>query len=123
MERDEARRSMPEPRDEWIEGDRGTTDRAPSSRGHATHDDRSLGDPGSPPEMLGRYVVLGTLGHGGMGTVLSAFDRSLDRRVALKVLHDELGRRRAARLRREAQALAQLSHPNVVQVYEVGESE
>jgi tetratricopeptide (TPR) repeat protein len=71
----------------------------------------------------GRYVVLDTLGQGGMGTVLRAFDRSLDRQVALKLLHGALDDRHAVRLRREAQALAKLSHPNVVQVYEVGELE
>ena len=72
---------------------------------------------------MGRYVVRGTLGEGGMGTVLEAVDPGLDRRVALKVLHRELDERHTMRLRREAQALAKLSHPNVVQVYEVGEVE
>jgi tetratricopeptide (TPR) repeat protein/tRNA A-37 threonylcarbamoyl transferase component Bud32 len=74
-------------------------------------------------QRLGRYVLLGTLGQGGMGTVLEAFDRTLDRRVAVKVLHRELGERQRQRLVREAQAMAKLSHPNVVQVYEVGEAE
>jgi len=73
------------------------------------------------PQMLGRYVVLGKLGRGGMGTVLEAFDRTLDRRVAIKVLHDELDDKQTKRLLREAQAMAKLSHPNVVQVYEAGE--
>ncbi|MEM7151345.1 MAG: serine/threonine-protein kinase [Myxococcota bacterium] len=77
------------------------------------------GDIGST---LGRYVVLGTLGKGGMGTVYKAFDPSLDRQVAVKVLRRRDGQgRHTKRLMREAQALAQLSHPNVVQVYEVGE--
>ncbi|MEM9462745.1 MAG: serine/threonine-protein kinase [Myxococcota bacterium] len=70
------------------------------------------------PQQLGRYVVLGTLGKGGMGTVLEAFDRTLDRKVAVKVLHQELDKKHAARLLREAQAMAKLSHPNVVQVYD-----
>jgi len=74
-------------------------------------------------QSLGSYVVLGTLGRGAMGTVLEAFDRALDRRVAVKVLHRELSERHRARLIREAQALAKISHPNVVQVYEVGEGE
>jgi tRNA A-37 threonylcarbamoyl transferase component Bud32/tetratricopeptide (TPR) repeat protein len=74
-------------------------------------------------ERLGRYVVLGELGHGGMGVVLEAFDRTLDRRVALKVLHRDLDVAHTKRLLREAQALAKLSHPNVVQVYEVGEAD
>ncbi|MCX4244543.1 serine/threonine-protein kinase [Paraliomyxa miuraensis] len=70
---------------------------------------------------FGRYVILGTLGRGGMGTVLEAFDPTLDRRVALKLLHRDLAKHDTQRLVREAQALARLSHPNVVQVYEVGE--
>ncbi|MBL4683430.1 MAG: serine/threonine protein kinase, partial [Nannocystaceae bacterium] len=74
-------------------------------------------------EKAGRYVVLGVLGSGGMGTVLKAFDRSLDRPVALKVLHRELDEEHTMRLLREAQAMAKLSHPNVVQVYEVAEVE
>jgi len=75
------------------------------------------------PRKLGRYVVLDVLGQGAMGVVLRAYDRELDRPVALKVLHQGLVERHAQRLRREAQALAKLSHPNVVQVYEVGEVE
>jgi len=74
-------------------------------------------------QRLGRYVVVGTLGRGAMGTVLEAFDAALDRRVAVKVLHRVLGERHRARLIGEAQALAKLSHPNVVHVYEVGEAE
>ncbi|HWB73710.1 MAG TPA: serine/threonine-protein kinase [Nannocystaceae bacterium] len=71
---------------------------------------------------LGRYVLLDRLGAGGMGVVYAAFDPELDRRVALKVLrvggeHASEGR---ARLLREAQALARVSHPNVVVVHDVG---
>ncbi|MCB9712274.1 MAG: serine/threonine protein kinase [Myxococcales bacterium] len=68
---------------------------------------------------LGRYLVLGELGSGAMGRVLKAYDETLDRTVALKLLHREAAEQNAERLRREAQALAKLSHPNVVQVYEV----
>jgi eukaryotic-like serine/threonine-protein kinase len=77
----------------------------------------------APEQRLGRYVLLGTLGRGGMGMVLEAFDRTLDRRVAVKVLHRQLDERQRRRLVREAQALAKLSHPNVVQVYDVGEAD
>ncbi|MEM9461111.1 MAG: tetratricopeptide repeat protein [Myxococcota bacterium] len=70
---------------------------------------------------LGRYLLIGELGSGGMGTVLKAYDESLDRAVAIKLLHSEAAERHTERLRREAQALAKLSHPNVVQVYEVGQ--
>jgi tetratricopeptide (TPR) repeat protein/predicted Ser/Thr protein kinase len=69
---------------------------------------------------FGRYLVLGTLGRGGMGVVVEAHDEELDRTVAIKVLHREATRRHQTRLLREAQALARLSHPNVVQVYDIG---
>jgi tetratricopeptide (TPR) repeat protein/predicted Ser/Thr protein kinase len=67
------------------------------------------------------YVLLQRVGEGGMGVVYAAYDQMLDRKVAIKLLR--VGTRGAARLLREAQALARLSHPNVVQVYEVGEFE
>jgi predicted Ser/Thr protein kinase len=71
---------------------------------------------------LGRYVVTGCVGAGGMGVVYSARDPDLDRRVALKVLRPELSveTNSRARLLREARAMAQLSHPNVVPIYDVG---
>ncbi|MCA9688861.1 MAG: serine/threonine protein kinase, partial [Myxococcales bacterium] len=58
-----------------------------------------------------------------MGVVYAAYDEQLDRKVALKLLRSDLSRdeRGRARMQREAQALARLSHPNVVQVHEVGE--
>jgi hypothetical protein len=75
-------------------------------------------------ERLGRFRVLGKLGEGGMGVVLSAHDEQLDRQVALKLLtrrrHDAVAHER---LIREARSLARLSHPNIVAVHEVGESE
>ncbi|MEM9454418.1 MAG: serine/threonine-protein kinase [Myxococcota bacterium] len=72
---------------------------------------------------LGRYLVMGMLGRGGMGTVLEAYDESLERSVAVKLLHSGTTAQEAQRLRREALALARLSHPNVVQVYEVGQAD
>ncbi|MEM7160124.1 MAG: tetratricopeptide repeat protein [Myxococcota bacterium] len=80
-------------------------------------------DPLSFPAKIGRFAVLGPLGSGGMGVVLAAYDEALDRRIALKVLHraSSGGHDRRHSLRREAKALARLSHPNVVQVFEVGE--
>lgn len=69
---------------------------------------------------LGRYVLLHPLGMGAMGTVYAAHDPRLGRTVAVKLLRDVSANARA-RMRREAEALARLSHPHVVQVYDVGE--
>jgi predicted Ser/Thr protein kinase len=72
---------------------------------------------------VGRFMVLHRLGEGGMGVVYAAYDDVLDRKVAIKLIYpreDDEGHT-ALRLRREAQAMARLSHPNVVQVFEVGE--
>ena len=69
---------------------------------------------------VGRFVVLEKVGEGAMGVVYAAFDPQLDRRVALKLLTADRAR---DRLLREARAMAKLSHPNVVTVFEVGEYE
>lgn len=74
---------------------------------------------------VGRYVVVDRLGAGGMGIVYKAYDPELDRHIALKLLtvRKKSGRdseRARDRLLREAQALAQLSHPNVIAAYDVG---
>lgn len=73
------------------------------------------------PHRVGRFVVLGPLGRGGMGSVQRAFDEVLERQVAIKIMHRRSGGRDDERVLREAQALARLSHPNVVQVYDVGQ--
>jgi serine/threonine protein kinase/tetratricopeptide (TPR) repeat protein len=73
------------------------------------------------PGRVGRYVILRRIGEGGMGVVLEAFDPELDRRVAIKLLQPtRVGSRASQRLLREAQVMARLSHPNVVQVYDAG---
>jgi tetratricopeptide (TPR) repeat protein len=73
---------------------------------------------------VGRYLVLERLGAGGMGVVYSAYDPELDRRVALKLLREKaLGldaEKARAHLLHEAQAMARVSHPNVIAVYDVG---
>ncbi len=76
-----------------------------------------------PNVTIGRYRVLRVLGVGGMGVVYEAHDPELDRKVAIKVLHadaTESGETASRRLRREAQAMAKLSHPNLVPVFDVG---
>ncbi len=71
-------------------------------------------------QLVGRYIVLGTIGKGAMGVVLRAYDPQLDRRVALKLVRRTGDHRSRARLVREAQTLAKLSHANVVTVFDVG---
>ncbi len=75
---------------------------------------------------IGRFQILQRLGEGGMGTVYAAYDEQLDRKVAVKVLREETARGSTtgrARLLREAQAMARLSHPNIVAVHEAGEAD
>jgi serine/threonine protein kinase len=71
-------------------------------------------------DAVGRYWIQGPLGEGGMGVVYLASDPELGRRVAIKLLRPGGGADARARLLREARAVAQLSHPHVIQVYEVG---
>jgi tetratricopeptide (TPR) repeat protein len=87
-----------------------------------------VGDPAGPrarpddPARLGRFIILSAVGAGGMGVVYAAYDPRLDRKVALKVLRPVVAEdEKSGRVLREAQAMARLSHPNAVQVYEVGE--
>jgi serine/threonine protein kinase/tetratricopeptide (TPR) repeat protein len=139
---DERRTAVPEERRTHVADERRTL--VKDDRRTVVKDDRrtvNLGEenaPGPAPRTrpheaptlgrgtpLDRYVVLDPLGEGGMGMVYAAYDSVLDRKVALKLLPpDDLeggpdvssGR---ARLLREAQAMARLSHPNVVAVYDV----
>ena len=80
-------------------------------------------DAGSIPDRLGGYRVLRLLGCGAMGTVYEAKQISLDRLVALKTIRGQLAENPAslARFTREAYAAAQLTHHNVVQIYDFGE--
>ncbi|HEX8793937.1 MAG TPA: protein kinase, partial [Polyangiaceae bacterium] len=88
--------------------------------------------PGDPEDLLpgtrvDRYLVLKMIGRGGMGVVYMAYDEELDRRIALKLLaphaRGDEASSGAQRLLREAQALARLSHPNVVSVFDAGSFE
>jgi len=76
-----------------------------------------------PGTKLGSYEIQSPLGAGGMGEVYRATDTKLGRDIALKVLPAEMARdpERLARFRREAKALAQLDHPNIVTIYSVEE--
>ena len=92
-----------------------TQDGAPA--GHAEPEPPGAGT------RVGRYVLLDPLGSGGMAVVHLAYDPKLRRNVAIKLMRTRRGREEAqdkARLVREAQALAQVSHPHLVQVHDVG---
>ena len=90
---------------------------------------RPLAAIGRPPasrlpagSRVGRYQILDRVGRGGMGEVYAAYHPDLDRRIALKVVHESGAGSadRQARLLREARAIARLSHPNVVAVHDAG---
>ncbi|PRQ10019.1 WD40 repeat domain-containing serine/threonine protein kinase [Enhygromyxa salina] len=84
-----------------------------SSRGRVDYSD--------DPSRIDRFVILRRIGEGGMGVVYAGYDNELERRLAIKLVHVTRARGDSqARIRREAQAMARLSHPNVVHVYEVG---
>ena len=106
-----------------------------SSNGHRSDGSQSVDEtgtvnvsaPSAIPEggtvvgaTVSRYVVLEEVGRGGMGRVLRAYDPKLQREVALKEVHaDQLDAEATSRLVAEARAMAKLSHPNVVAVYDV----
>lgn len=79
----------------------------------------------SEPTRIGRFPLIRRLGAGGMGAVYAAYDELLDRKVALKIMHPQrsgsIGQRQRTLV--EARALARVTHPSVVTVYEVGEAD
>jgi serine/threonine-protein kinase len=82
-------------------------------------------EPGADYREVGRYLIKGRLGRGGMATVFRAHDPSIGRDVAIKFLHASLCEDEDSRLRflREARAAGGLSHPHIVIVHDVGEIE
>lgn len=96
-----------------------STFKVPPVGEHATH--AAL----EPGERVGRFIVRERLGAGGMGEVFAAYDPDLDREIALKLLRADAfaGHEKSeaqSRLLREAQAVARVSHPNVIAVHDVG---
>jgi len=80
--------------------------------------------PANAPHFIGGYEVLEVLGRGGMGVVYKAHQPSLKRIVALKMIHEASADPQGlTRFRTEAEAVAQLQHPAIVQIHEIGESE
>ena len=80
---------------------------------------------GLPFAALGHFQIIGRIGHGGMGDVYKGYEEALDRTVAIKVLPSELAREEdfVRRFRAEATAVAQITHPNVVQIFSIGEDQ
>jgi serine/threonine-protein kinase len=91
----------------------------------STEHDYALGKSEALGPRIPGYRILGVLGRGGMGLVYSAHHLALDRRVALKVVlgGDHASDEQRVRFLTEARAVAQLLHPNIVQIYEIGETE
>lgn len=89
--------------------------------------DAQRGSPASSrsplPATISRYLVIEELGAGAMGVVLRAYDPRLRREVALKLLQRREDAKAEARMLREAQSMAQLSHPNVVGIYDAETTE
>ncbi|MCH9687729.1 MAG: serine/threonine protein kinase, partial [Deltaproteobacteria bacterium] len=120
----QTRRLTSDPSDASLESDTPPDDAAIQRQRETGTRQRSFASPATAMR-IGRFMVLEPLGRGGMGMVYAAYDDKLDRKVAIKVLladdlPDDSDR---LRLQREAQALARLSHPNVVTVHEVGDSD
>ena len=79
------------------------------------------------PKKIGKYLVEGILGRGGMGIVYKCYDNAIDRRVAVKAItksnHDSEDLKYAIeRFRHEAKAVGRLMHPNIVQIYDYAEA-
>lgn len=74
---------------------------------------------------IGKYEIRSKIGEGGMGEVYSALDRELERNVAIKLLPSEFtnDNERKTRFRHEARAVSALNHPNILTIYDIGESD
>ena len=102
-----------------------TDDTVVDPRAHATQP--AFDDVDGPlPAKIGRHRVIDRIGAGGMGVVFAAFDPELDRKIAIKLVRGmraegAMATQARARMKREAQAMAKLNHPNVITVYDVGE--
>src|SRR6266567_1557635 len=76
-----------------------------------------------PNQIKGRYEIRELLGEGGMGVVYNAYDKVVKRRVALKTLRDSPSRMALDLFYKECDVLASMSHPNIVEIFDIGEFE
>ena len=78
-----------------------------------------------PGQMLGAYRIINQVGQGGMATVYKAYQPSMDRNVAVKVLPRQLAESKefVARFQQEARTIARLEHPHILPVFDYGESD
>ncbi len=104
-------------------GEKPTTPLSPPSPRSATPE-LTAPHPEALRSLFPQLEILGLIGYGGMGAVYRARQRGLDRVVALKILPQQLSKDRgfAERFAREARALARLNHPNIVDVYDLGQA-
>lgn len=77
----------------------------------------------APGQIAGRYEIRQTLGRGGMGVVYKAWDPVLRREVALKTIRDMASETSLQLFRKECDVLASISHPNIVEIFDIGELE
>ena len=90
---------------------------------HSPREDTQESQTDDQLDTIGKYQIIGELGEGGMGIVYRAKDPTLNRIVALKILHNEFSCHRSLLLRfsEEAQVVAQLQHPNIIPLYDYGQ--
>jgi eukaryotic-like serine/threonine-protein kinase len=111
--------------DTWFPSSRAESAESPAALASADTMD-AVGDspaqarPPGQPFRIGRHTIVERLGAGGMGIVYAAYDPELDRRIAIKLIRGSASPTASRRLQREAQAMAQVSHPNVIGVFDVG---
>ena len=124
---DEACRGDAELRREvaWLISAHQTPDHFIDSPGYVAARDVLADHHFEPGEMLAHYRIQTALGSGGMGEVYLAEDTKLNRKVALKILppHFTINPDRVRRFEREARAASALNHPNIVTIYEIGQSD